>query len=87
MRNNVGEWKVSERGEYNYITNRESVQSYWTERLKEAGRYENFYTIGMRGIHDSGMEGVITLQEKTDALQQVINDQRTLLSKYVKKDV
>ena len=41
MRNNVGEWKVSERGEYNYITNRESVQSYWTERLKEAGRYEN----------------------------------------------
>ena len=82
MRNNVGEWKVSERGEYNYITNRESVQSYWTERLKEAGRYENFYTIGMRG-----MEGVKTLQEKTDALQQVINDQRTLLSKYVKKDV
>ena len=50
-------------------------------------RYENFYTIGMRGIHDSGMEGVKTLQEKTDALQQVINDQRTLLSKYVKKDV
>lgn len=87
MRNNVGEWKVSERGEYNYITNRESVRSYWTERLKEAGRYENFYTIGMRGIHDSGMEGVKTLQEKTDALQQVINDQRTLLSKYVKKDV
>lgn len=87
MRNNVGEWKVSERGEYNYITNRESVQSYWTERLKEAGRYENFYTIGMRGIHDSGMEGVKTLQEKTDALQQVINDQRTLLSKYVKQDV
>ena len=87
MRNNVGEWKVSERGEYNYITNRESVQSYWTERLKEAGRYENFYTIGMRGIHDSGMEGVKTLQEKTDALQQVINAQRTLLSKYVKKDV
>ena len=33
------------------------------------------------------MEGVKTLQEKTDALQQVINDQRTLLSKYVKKDV
>lgn len=55
--------------------------------FEEAGRYENFYTIGMRGIHDSGMEGVKTLQEKTDALQQVINDQRTLLSKYVKKDV
>lgn len=87
MRSNVGEWKVDERGEYNYMTNRESVQSYWIERLKEAGPYENFYTMGMRGIHDSGMEGVKTLQEKTDALQQVINDQRELLSKYVKKDV
>ena len=37
--------------------NREGVQSYWIERLKEAGPYENFYTMGMRGIHDSGMEG------------------------------
>lgn len=87
MRNNVGEWKVNERGDYNYITNREGVQSYWIERLKEAGPYENFYTMGMRGIHDSGMEGVKTLQEKTDALQQVIDDQRKLLSKYVDKDV
>lgn len=87
MRNNVGEWKVSERGDYNYMTNREGVQSYWIERLKEAGTYENFYTMGMRGIHDSGMEGVKTLQEKTDALQQVINDQRELLAKYVNKNV
>lgn len=87
MRNNVGEWNTNQRGEYNYITNRNAVQSYWVERLKEAGRYENVYTMGMRGIHDSGMEGVKTLQEKTDALQQVINDQRELLSKYVNKDV
>ncbi len=87
MRSNVGEWKESERGEYNYITNKAGVQAYWIERLKEAGRYENFYTMGMRGVHDSGMEGVSTLEEKTDALQQVINDQRGLLAKYVKKDV
>lgn len=87
MRNNVGEWKIGERGEYNYMTNRKNVQSYWIERLREVGDYENFYTMGMRGIHDSGMEGVKTLREKTDALQQVINDQRELLSKYVNKDV
>ena len=87
MRNNVGEWKVEERGEYNYMTNREAVHNYWIERLKEAGQYENFYTMGMRGIHDSGMEGVKTLQEKTDALQLVINDQRKLLAKYVNKEV
>lgn len=87
MRNNVGEWDTSKYGEYNYMTNRSTVQNYWIERLREAGKYENIYTIGMRGVHDSGMEGVKTLQEKTDALQQVINDQRRLLAKYVNPDV
>lgn len=87
MRNNVGEWDVERRGDYNYMTNRDSVQAYWVERLREAAPYENIYTIGMRGIHDGSMEGVKTLEEKTRALQQVIDDQRRLLAKYVDKDV
>lgn len=87
MRNNVGEWSVRRRGAYNYITNRDSVQAYWIERLKEAGKYENMYTIGMRGIHDGHMEGVKTMDEKVSALQQVINDQRKLLAKYTNPDV
>lgn len=87
MRNNVGEWDEKVRGRYNYITNKESVLDYWTERLKEVHNYENIYTIGMRGVHDGAMEGVKTLQEKTDALQQVIYDQRDLLAKYVNPDV
>lgn len=87
MRNNVGEWDVKRRGDYNYLINRDSVQAYWIERLKEAAPYENVYTIGMRGIHDGSMEGVKTLEEKTQALQQVINDQRRLLAEYVDKDV
>ncbi|WP_448777546.1 glycosyl hydrolase 115 family protein [Bacteroides congonensis] len=87
MRNNVGEWSEKRRGAYNYITNRDSVQAYWIERLKEAGKYENMYTIGMRGIHDGHMEGVSTMDEKVSALQQVINDQRKLLAKYTNPDV
>ena len=83
MRNNVGEWNVDERGRYNYITNRDNVLKYWTERLKEAGQYENFYTIGMRGIHDGEMEGVKKMSEKVTALNNVIKDQRELLKKYV----
>lgn len=35
LRNNVGEWNVGERGRFNYKTNREAVQQYWIERLKE----------------------------------------------------
>jgi hypothetical protein len=58
LRNNVAEWDHNQRGQYNYITNREQVQQYWIERLKEVKGSEEFFTIGMRGIHDGSMEGV-----------------------------
>jgi hypothetical protein len=87
LRNNVDEWDVNKRGDYNYITNKGSVQNYWTERLMETKGMDAIYTIGMRGIHDGSMEGVNTLKEKTEALQKVIHDQRKLLGKFINKDV
>ena len=64
LRNNVGEWNSAERGRFNYRTNREAVQQYWTERLQEIkGTQNHIFTIGMRGIHDSSMEGYQTDQE------------------------
>ena len=87
LRNNVAEWNHAQRGDYNYITNRDQVQQYWIERLKEVKGSEEFFTIGMRGIHDGSMEGVKTKQEKLDGLQQVIDDQRELIRKYYRKDV
>ena len=88
LRNNVGEWDVAARGRYNYLTNKQQVLDYWTERLQEVDR-DNLFTIGMRGIHDGSMEGLerATLDEKTAALQQVIDDQRELLKKYVDRDL
>ena len=88
LRNNVGEWDVAARGRYNYLTNRQQVLDYWTERLKEVDR-DNLFTIGMRGIHDGSMEGLerATLDQKTAALQQVIEDQRSLLARYINKDL
>lgn len=85
LRNNVDEWIESERGSYNYITNRESVRNYWIERLKEVKNSQggNMFTIGMRGIHDGPMEGVQTPEEKLNALQQVIDDQQKLLAEYI----
>lgn len=84
LRNNVGEWDAKERGAFNYRTNREAVQQYWTERLQEVRKSkDNMFTIGMRGIHDSSMEGYKTEQEKFDGLQQVINDQQELLRKHI----
>ena len=87
LRNNVAEWDHVLRGPYNYITNREQVQQYWIERLQQVKGSEEFFTIGMRGIHDGSMEGVKTKQEKLDGLQQVIDDQRELIRKYYRKDV
>ena len=87
LRNNVAEWDHTKRGAYNYITNREQVQQYWIERLKEVKGSEEFFTIGMRGIHDGSMEGVKTKKEKLEGLQQVIDDQRELIRKYYNKEV
>ncbi len=85
LRNNVDEWDHKKRGAYNYITNRQQVQDYWAERLKEVkgSAGGNMFTIGMRGIHDGSMEGVRTMKEKFDGLQQVINDQQDLIRKYI----
>ena len=87
LRNNVAEWDHASRGPYNYITNREQVQQYWIERLRQVKGSEEFFTIGMRGIHDGSMEGVKTKEEKLNGLQQVIDDQRELIRKYYSKEV
>lgn len=85
LHNNVGEWNEKKRGAFNYITNRQAVQDYWAERLKEVkdSKGGNLLTIGMRGIHDGSMEGVKTMKEKFDALQLVIDDQQKLIGKYL----
>jgi hypothetical protein len=87
MRNNAGEWNAQTMGDYNYLTNKTRIQNYWEERLKTVGQSENFYTLGMRGVHDGQMEGVKTLNEHTAALSQVLKDQRALLKNLVNKDV
>ena len=87
MRNNTTEWSVDERGRFNYLTNQKQVQDYWISRVKEVGKNENVYTIGMRGIHDGDMEGPKNLEEKTLWLQKVIDDQREMLRQYVAHDV
>lgn len=79
LRNNVGEWSAPA-GDYNYATNREGVRSYWAERLRTNGRFENIYTLGMRGVHDSPLQGAKTGSERANLLNEVIADQRTMLA-------
>ena len=86
LRNNVGEWDIKTHGDFNYKTNRESVQQYWVERLKAVSQSkDNMFTIGMRGIHDGSMEGYRTMDEKLAGLQQVIDDQQELICQHIGK--
>lgn len=80
LRTNTGEWDYKKSGSYNFLTNKANVLSYWEERVKEASKTENIYTLGMRGIHDGRMQGVKSLDEETAALQEAIAEQRNLLT-------
>lgn len=87
LRDNVGEWDETKYGDYNFVTNPEGVLKYWDERVRSNGKYENIYTLGMRGIHDSGMPGGGTDLEKAERLETIIADQRQMLVRGVNSDV
>lgn len=84
LRDNVAEWNFEQRGEFNYAKNGKNILEYWRDRVQANHQYENVYTVGMRGIHDSpaemnkGFDGV-------RLLEKVVADQRGLF-KEVGKD-
>lgn len=85
LRNNVDEWNSKEYGDYNYFTNKKNINAYWQKRVEEAKEGEYLFTVGMRGIHDSGMEGNATQEEKIQLLEGIISDQRQMLGKTLNK--
>ena len=88
LRNNEDEWKnAGTYGDFNYITNRQTMISYWEERVRTNGGYENTYTLGLRGIHDYPMEGARTTQERVNIMQQAIDDQRDILARNIDRPV
>jgi len=86
LRNNVREWTAPQ-PDYNYVTHREDVRAYWEERVRSNKGYENIYTLGMRGIHDSAIQGARTDAERLKVLGQVFADQRAMLAKYVRPEI
>jgi hypothetical protein len=87
LRNNVGEWDPKRDGPWNYQTNRTAIDAFWNQRLKENGRYENFYTVGMRGRHDSGLEATGTAEDKARLVEQAMASQRAMLAQQVNPQV
>jgi hypothetical protein len=91
LRNNVGEWNEAAppagNGRWNYQTNADAMNAYWDKRLQENGQYENFYTVGLRGVHDSGLEATGSPQVKAKLVEDVMTEQRKLLAARVNPDV
>jgi hypothetical protein len=85
LRNNVSEW-TDKPENYDYTRNAEGVRKYWDDRLTANGRYENIYTLGMRGIHDSAIVGPKTQPERIAVLERIFADQRAILTRNVKAD-
>ncbi len=86
LRDNEWEWRhapwngVNE--DWNNVTNKKKIQTYWEERVKESVGYDGMYTLGMRGVHDWGISGYPTTEDKVRGLTEIIGYQRDLLGKY-----
>ena len=87
LRDNIGEWNDKALGEYNFVTNPKGVLNYWEQRVRENGKFESIWTLGMRGISDGAMPGGGTAQEKAARLQTIIADQREMLARDVNTNV
>ena len=86
--------------EYDYSIpgkNRDILREYWTGSVEMNKDYDVSYTVGMRGIHDTGFITKVIdedeslsehdrYEQKKKLLEKVICDQREILVKTLKKD-
>ncbi len=89
LRNNVDEWKKETMGAFNYFTNSENINKYWQDRLNEVrdSKAEATFTLGIRGVHDSQMEGAKSTEEAKEMVEKVIVKQREMLASTFKKPI
>lgn len=103
MRSNLREWGpwLAKKGytgmEYDYSISKENcavIDEYWRESIQENSDYEVCYTIGMRGVHDSGFEtaglshlqGEELLDAKISLLNEVLKKQNDMLQEELGRD-
>lgn len=88
LRDNEWEWRRYEDGtgtydNWNYVTNKDKIQRYWEERVAESKGFSAMYTLGMRGVHDWGISGYPSTEDKVRGLTEIISFQRSLLEKHI----
>ena len=83
--NNVN-WSERQKGRWNYSLNRDTIHSTWADYAKARGQYEAVWTLGIRGIHDQGMERPPNdMPGRINLMGEIFRDQRELLDQFVTK--
>ena len=87
LRDNEYEWgktgdKFGGHGNSDWVwkSNKDMIKRYWAERVGESRGKNAIYTLGMRGVHDTGINGYSSTAERVAALTEIIAYQRQLLA-------
>ncbi|HET9087368.1 MAG TPA: glycosyl hydrolase 115 family protein [Acidobacteriaceae bacterium] len=73
------EWKRHGTGPWNYETNAEELNRFWTEGIVRNRDYESTITIGMRGDGDMPMSET----DNVSLLEKIVADQRHILASHI----
>ncbi len=72
--------------DWNFKTNREGITEFWRDGIAARGKYENIYTVGMRGEADTSILGKdAALSDNIALLRDVIATQNSLLTEGIGK--
>lgn len=85
LRNNSHEWDPKTMGPYNWLTNKKRMIEYWKDAVEKFGKYDNLYTVGLRGADDFPMQGADTPDKMADVVSDAIAEQRKILSETLHK--
>lgn len=75
------EWSRYGKGDWNYQTNKATLQEFWREGIKRMGNNESIVTIGMRGDGDEPMSE----DSNISLLEQIVEDQRKIIAEVTGK--
>jgi hypothetical protein len=80
---NNDKWDERRLGKWDYTLNRERIYSTWEHEAKTRGDKEAVWTMGIRGIHDRGMQGPPDTATRLGIVSEAFRDQTALLDHYV----
>ncbi|WP_202616970.1 glycosyl hydrolase 115 family protein [Arcticibacter tournemirensis] len=83
--NNASEWDKKTMGEWDYLTNKDGINKVLKERVKSNAKYENVYTLALRGIHDKAMSVNSSIKDRVKVLGDALLDQRRILTDVIGK--